>query len=627
MMPSTKAPRAGLVNWQNKRSNSPDKSTPPQGQGYKVATAMPAMSSITAAAAERYAQAGLSVIPTNQADHPTAPKKPVTQWKKYQTQIATGEERARMFHNGNAIAIVCGSVSGNLLTLDFDQQGKFGAFKQLLEGNDPELAARLTLHQRTPSGCDHLIIRCAGAVLGNQRLAMTADGKDILIETRGEGGYFLTEPSRGYHLTGDLCNPPTVTKEELEALFRLAAQFDQRPPKAETKAANSTEDINLAEQSRDQIKAMMTEELAAAQESQNKQSKNKKTDTNSDWRANVSSPKDLLTPFAVTDEYVSRLGKEEFLAPNLIIKGHVITIIAMPGGGKTTFFYYRVAPTLAKKGLTVWYIDADSPVSDHPRMKETADHHGFVFLNPDVNIGTGINELFESLNELAAGDFDLSGWVFFFDTLKKFSDLMSKQSIKEFYALCRKLTHKGATVVLLGHANKFRDKDGFLVFEGCGDVRSDSDELIYFERVGNPMGGIDVTTVVDHDRNAKVRGVFKPFSFHISESREITFYEKPLELTDPTATASAKATDEELLKVATTYLFEMGASVIQKQLVQHVADLTATGEKRVRQVIARNAEPKAKLTRQGLPLLFSPGEKNSLWYELPGDNSRMAGAE
>ncbi len=326
----------------------------------------------------------------------------------------------------------------------------------------------------------------------------------------------------------------------------------------------------------------------------------------------------LLEGFAVRNEYISKLGKEEFYFPDLIIKRHILTIIAMPGGGKTTFFYYHVAPILADNGLTVWYIDADSPASDHKKMKEVADRHGFKFLNPDTNEGTSMEGLLATLHQIAESHADLDKWVIFIDTLKKAASLMSKDSVKEFYQLARKLTALGATIVLLGHANKYRDKDGNLVFEGVGDVRSDSDELIYFERKTNLNGGIDITTVVDPDRGAKVRGIFKPFSFHVSQLREIRLYESALPLVElSSGGAILKASDDEILEAAKKYLLFRGEAVVQKQLVRHAADQTGTGEKRVRSIVVQNAEPRDAMHRSGLPMVYFIGEKNSHFYELP----------
>lgn len=331
----------------------------------------------------------------------------------------------------------------------------------------------------------------------------------------------------------------------------------------------------------------------------------------------ITNPEALLEGYLMQDEYVSKLGKEEFLYPNLIVKRHILTLIAMSGGGKTTFIFFNVVPKLAGIGLTVWYIDADSPASDHKLMKETADRHGFKLINPDTVPGADMKGLLAALRDIADASADLTGWVFVIDTLKKVADLMSKGSVKDFYQLARKLCNLGATVVLLGHANKFRDKEGNLVFEGTGDVRSDTDELIFLERKPNPNGGIDITTVSDHDKGAKVRGIFQPFSFHISESREITFYENPLPVIDNSATATPKATDDEIVDAAKKYLFTQTKPALQKQLVQHVADMTGASEKRVRQILVRHSEAKDAMHLSGLPFLYTIGAKNSHYYELP----------
>lgn len=331
----------------------------------------------------------------------------------------------------------------------------------------------------------------------------------------------------------------------------------------------------------------------------------------------ITDPAELLRAFAMKDEYVEKLGKERFLFKDLLIGNHILTMIAMPGGGKTTFFFYHVSPALAEAGLKVWYCDFDSPASDHKRMKDTADRHGFTLLNPDTVPGADMGQLLDTLREIADSSADLAGWVFVVDTLKKVADLMSKGSIKSFYMLARKLCNLGATVVLLAHANKFRDKEGNLVFEGCGDVRSDTDELIFLERVTNPNGGIDVSTICDPDRGAKVRGIFKPFSFHVSESREITFYENPLPIIDHNSTATPRATDDEILTAIKKYLFGQTEPVAQKQLVQHAADITGSGEKRVRQILVRNAEARDSMHHSGMAFLYSVGPRNSHSYELP----------
>jgi hypothetical protein len=246
---------------------------------------------------------------------------------------------------------------------------------------------------------------------------------------------------------------------------------------------------------------------------------------------------------------------------------------------------------IAKQGYTVLYFDADSPPSDHPRMKKHADQHGFQHLIPDLNEGTSLGTLMADLQEMADGQADLSNYVLIFDTLKKIANLMSKESTRDFFILIRKLTKLGATVILPGHANKNRDNEGNLVFEGVGDVKSDCDDMIIFERNKKPDGSIDVTTICDNDHGAKVRGLFKQFSFNISTEREITFYDKPLEMVDLSNTGTPKATDSAILDVAEQYLKDKGEPVPQQELIDYACDMVegTAGKERVRKLIVKRS--------------------------------------
>ena len=119
--------------------------------------------------------------------------------------------------------------------------------------------------------------------------------------------------------------------------------------------------------------------------------------------------------------------------PNLVIARHILVVIAMSGGGKTAFLLKEVVPYMVKEGAKVIYVDADSPVSEHKSMKAFADKIGFKLINPTVNVGTGIDSLIRKLHAMVDGGVDLSGTVFIFDTLKKFTDLMNKTSFKDFF--------------------------------------------------------------------------------------------------------------------------------------------------------------------------------------------------
>lgn len=184
-------------------------------------------------------KSGVSCIPIELPS-----KKPYKslKWTPYMKQRPTMEECEKFWANGAGLALVCGAVSGNLEILDFDVPGKSAegytpvssppAWKPFLEilkehGHD-DLLKKCLIH-RTPSGGRGIFYRCPGPPLpGNTKLAATAKN-EVLIETRGQGGYFGTAPSTGYELLqGDLSAIPVIQPDEREILLSVARMLDER---------------------------------------------------------------------------------------------------------------------------------------------------------------------------------------------------------------------------------------------------------------------------------------------------------------------------------------------------------------------------------------------------------------
>jgi len=177
-------------------------------------------------------QAGFSVLPCNHHDkfhEGDNPKKPtVISWTPYQKKTMTLAEAKKHFVDGVSIGVICGKVSGNLECLDFDQPELYKPFMDILEGIKPELAAVLVKRQ-TPAGGYHLIYRSESPVSGSLKLAISEDGKKTLIETRGEGAYFLTAPSPGYKIIKhSLLNVPIITSKDVDLLHSIAKSFTQK---------------------------------------------------------------------------------------------------------------------------------------------------------------------------------------------------------------------------------------------------------------------------------------------------------------------------------------------------------------------------------------------------------------
>lgn len=183
------------------------------------------------AAASHLAEHGLSVFPVG------IDKKSLTKWKRWQSEIADAEEIARMFASPKAtgIAIACGKVSGGLEVIDFDVDGFYERWADACVA----LADGVPV-QRTGGGGYQVAYR-RPTPGRNSKLAHTPnedldDGREVAIETRGEGGYAIVPPSGhpsggSYEYVGDLtfADAPTLTDAHADALLLAARKLCSAP--------------------------------------------------------------------------------------------------------------------------------------------------------------------------------------------------------------------------------------------------------------------------------------------------------------------------------------------------------------------------------------------------------------
>jgi replicative DNA helicase len=174
----------------------------------------------------QYLKAQLSVIPTLQD------KRPAINWKLYQSQSIKEDEVEAIFSEANVkgLGIVCGAISGNLEVIDVDTKhdttgSLWDEFRGLIEDNLPDLYNRLVIAQ-TKSGGYHIYYRCS-SIAGNLKLS-TKKNREVLIETRGEGGYVIAPPTPGYtYIQGEPGNIATITLEDRDILFNIAKSFNE----------------------------------------------------------------------------------------------------------------------------------------------------------------------------------------------------------------------------------------------------------------------------------------------------------------------------------------------------------------------------------------------------------------
>lgn len=199
--------------------------------------------------------AGISVIPVG------ANKVPRIQWKPFIERLPTVDELSEWFETAEVVGVgrVCGAVSGNLETIDFDvdadadrdafpfdSSSLLKAWRDQVEALAPGLAERLTVI-RTPRPGWHVCYRCAEPVEGNQKLAEVPKikgGWKAVIETRGEGGYCLHPGSPGAchptgreyaHSRGPLIEAAEpISAEERLILLQAARLFNRKPDRDDT---------------------------------------------------------------------------------------------------------------------------------------------------------------------------------------------------------------------------------------------------------------------------------------------------------------------------------------------------------------------------------------------------------
>ncbi|MFF4746828.1 phage/plasmid primase, P4 family [Streptomyces sp. NPDC001268] len=185
-------------------------------------------------------------------------KRPDGAWKQYQTERPTEDTVRRWFEDGHpALGIITGAISSGLELIEFEGRAVAEAvhtqFDEIAHASGlGEVWERIKngYCEVTPSGGYHLIYRVTGGpVQPNTKLARrpsteaeleAAPGArvQVLVETRGEGGFVITAPSHGpthpsgqpwQLLTGSPKSVAEVSAAERDALFTIARMLDQIP--------------------------------------------------------------------------------------------------------------------------------------------------------------------------------------------------------------------------------------------------------------------------------------------------------------------------------------------------------------------------------------------------------------
>lgn len=288
-------------------------------------------------------------------------------------------------------------------------------------------------------------------------------------------------------------------------------------------------------------------------------------------------PLSFMSRFQMTKEQAEDISDPTWVEPGLVADGHIVAVVAKPNGGKTTVLFHLACQWAADPHRTVVFVHADTNPSDAKRMLQIAQRHGVNYLTPDFMLGQSMRNVVDELQQLAQTDTDLTGHVWLFDTLKKMTNVIQKEGLRNLLGLMRKLCMKGMTCVLLAHTNKYKNADGEYQYEGTGDLEADVDELIYFEPQENPDGSLIVST-----RCAKRRADIQPMTWDIAKDRTVTPRSDYVDVAAQAMQAAQREKDSPVIEAVTDALADGPKK--QTELIEHCRGFRQT-EKRVRAVL------------------------------------------
>jgi hypothetical protein len=236
---------------------------------------------------------------------------------------------------------------------------------------------------------------------------------------------------------------------------------------------------------------------------------------------------DTFTMNGLAGEMEKQMLDDKFVLDRMAILGQSTAFYAKPSAGKTLLTIWLLIEAIKGgeiDGTDVFYINADDNHKGLVYKLKLAEKYGFKMLAPGY-LKFKSDQLPMILEQMVTAG-TVKKKVLVLDTVKKFTDLMSKTKSSAFSETVRKFVSHGGSVIMLAHVNKHRDGDNKVIYSGTADLVDDADCAYTLDIVlDDPETGMRTVKF----ENFKARGDVAHETFYQYDYRDGTPYYGRLE--------------------------------------------------------------------------------------------------
>jgi len=318
-------------------------------------------------------------------------------------------------------------------------------------------------------------------------------------------------------------------------------------------------------------------------------------------------------------EMIKQMLEDKYVLGRMAILGQFVVFYAAPNVGKTLLVIHMLINAIKNgdiKGEDVFYINADDNHKGLVCKLQLAEQYGFQMLAPGHK---GFESAkFQDYIRTIVKEGTAKGKVIILDTLKKFTDLMSKRFATEFGKVMREFVSNGGTIIGLAHVNKYKNPDGKSIYSGTADITDDADCYFMIEE-------IQATHLKKTIRfeNHKSRGDVDKNTTFVYSNQKVNNYQELLDSIETMSESEAIAIAEihttnqrlsenkELIEVISAVINE--GTTIKTELIKEVHKRTVTSKSKVKSILELHT---GDFYSKGHRWTFKTGEKNAAIYSL-----------